>query len=65
MIRSTFFIPIILALITLAGLISALAGDGLPDVLSWIALVLPVVAVGWAFVRRDPSKTQPRTKKGN
>lgn len=53
MIRSTFAIPVILALVTLVGLVSALAGDGWPDVPAWAALALPVAAVGWAWRRRD------------
>ncbi|TKD53088.1 hypothetical protein [Sphingomonas baiyangensis] len=37
--------PGLLAAATMIGLIAALIGDGLHDVLAWIALALPVVAV--------------------
>jgi hypothetical protein len=49
MIRSTFALPALIALLSVVGLVSALTGDGVRDVLSWIALAVPVVAVGWAM----------------
>jgi len=44
-----FQIPALLALVSLAGLISALLGAGWWDILSWITLGLPVAAITWAF----------------
>lgn len=52
MIRSTFAIPVAIALLSLAGLVIALTGDGWRDALSWAALSVPVIAVGWAAARR-------------
>ncbi len=52
MIRSTFAVPVLLALASILGLVIALTGDGARDVLSWAALALPIVAVGWAMRRR-------------
>ena len=52
MIRATWPIPIALALASVVGLLAALTGDGWRDALSWIALGLPVAAVGWALCRR-------------
>lgn len=49
MIRSTWAIPVLLALATLAGLLSALTGDGIADVPAWVGLGLPVVATAWAM----------------
>lgn len=49
MIRSTWSLPIIIALLSLIGLVSALTGDGLPDIIAWLALAVPVLAVGWAM----------------
>ena len=48
MTRSTFAIPALLALTTLAGLFAALTGDGWRDAAGWLGLALPVAAVGWA-----------------
>lgn len=45
-----FRIPALLALVSLAGLISALLGAGWWDILSWITLGLPVAAIAWAFI---------------
>lgn len=42
MIRSTWAIPLLLALLTLVGLVVALTGDGWRDWASWIALGVPV-----------------------
>jgi hypothetical protein len=41
--------PVAIALASLIGLISALAGDGIEDVVAWIGLTLPVAAVAWAM----------------
>lgn len=35
-------IPLLIAIISLGGLLSALVGDGIWDVLSWAALALPL-----------------------
>lgn len=45
-----FRIPGLLALVSLAGLISALLGAGWWDILSWLTLGLPVAAIAWAFI---------------
>ncbi|GAA4310037.1 hypothetical protein [Compostibacter hankyongensis] len=38
-------IPLLLAALTLLGLLSALLGDGLWDALSWTALAIPVLVL--------------------
>lgn len=50
--RHIFAIPLLIALVSVAGLIVALTGDGLRDILSWIALAVPVAAVVWAMKAR-------------
>jgi hypothetical protein len=54
-----FAAPLALAAITAAGLVAALTGDGIWDVLSWIALGIPPAAL-MAFVflscRKPPMK---------
>ncbi|WP_260581846.1 hypothetical protein [Sphingopyxis sp. PET50] len=50
--RAVFAIPLLLALASIAGLIVALTGDGVRDAASWIALAIPVFAVGWAMKTR-------------
>ncbi|MFO5890804.1 hypothetical protein ACLBSJ_33940, partial [Klebsiella pneumoniae] len=45
--------PLLLALLGLFGLLSALLGDGLYDLLSWLALGTPLVLVGWELVSRE------------
>jgi hypothetical protein len=52
MIRSTFAIPTLIALATTAGLIVALTGDGWRDAVSWVALAIPILTVGWAYRAR-------------
>ena len=46
-----FAIPIVLALASAVGLIAALVGDGLFDVVSWIALGTVAGVPVWAYVR--------------
>lgn len=48
-IRQTWQTPIIIALITLVGLIAALVGDGWHDALSWAALAVPVGLIAWKW----------------
>ena len=50
--RAVFAAPLVMCVLSLIGLVSALAGDGLADWLSWTALAVPVLAVAWAMRRR-------------
>ncbi len=50
--RAIFGIPLVIGLASIIGLVSALTGDGPRDALSWIALAIPVAAVGWAMRMR-------------
>ena len=50
--RAIFAIPLLLAIVSIAGLVVALTGDGWRDAMSWAALAIPVFAVGWAMRTR-------------
>lgn len=50
--RAIFAVPLLLALVSIAGLVVALTGDGLRDAAAWAALSVPVLAVGWAMRAR-------------
>jgi uncharacterized membrane protein len=50
--RTIFAIPLLLALVSIVGLVVALTGDGVRDAASWAALAIPVFAVGWAMRAR-------------
>lgn len=56
MIRSTFFLPVLLALLSLAGLVIALTGEGWRDLVSSAALLTPIAAVIWAMARSSSHK---------
>lgn len=43
--------PILLGLLSGVGLISALLEDGLWDVVSWLALGIPTLLMGWYWLR--------------
>lgn len=47
-----FSIPLLLAICSVVGLVSALTGDGWRDMVAWVALAIPVVAVARAIRRR-------------
>lgn len=47
--RTVFGIPFAIGLASFVGLVSALTGDGARDALSWLALAIPVGAVGCAM----------------
>ncbi|QXI28060.1 hypothetical protein [Pseudomonas vanderleydeniana] len=49
-----FAIPLLIAVLTAAGLFTALLGDGLWDALSWLGLGIPAVIGIQALLRRRP-----------
>jgi hypothetical protein len=46
-----FAIPALLAMLIAVGLISGVLGDGIWDVISWIALGIPLVVIGYRLYR--------------
>ena len=59
MTRSTMQIwgaPLLLAVLTIVGLIAALLGDGVWDLVSAVALGAPVAAGAWYRLRRPRSR---------
>lgn len=50
--RAIFAMPLLLALVSVVGLVVALTGDGLRDAVAWAALAMPVLAIGWAMRAR-------------
>ena len=46
--------PILLAVLSVIGLLAALIGDGVYDAVSWIGLGLPVAVSLWYGLRRRP-----------
>lgn len=49
---STFAMPVAIAFISLVGLIAALVGDGIFNMLSWIALAAVNGVIAWALLAR-------------
>lgn len=54
-VREVFFIPTLLGVVVLIGLVSALVGDGIWDMVSWLTILAPVVVVILAWRRRGES----------
>ncbi|WP_372394310.1 hypothetical protein ABMY26_04585 [Azospirillum sp. HJ39] len=48
-----FGIPTAIALVTIAGLVSALLDDGLVDAVSWVALSVPVAVAARSWWTRE------------
>jgi hypothetical protein len=44
--------PLLLAVVTLVGLVSALLGDGVLDAVAWAGLGLPLALGAWHLLRR-------------
>lgn len=57
--RKVYGAAIVLAVITLYGLLSALFGDGVWDELSWVALSVPLIVIVWKCSRRPAEKSEP------
>lgn len=53
--------PLLIGLLMALGLLSALLGDGLYDLVSWLALVLPLIIVGgvWAWRQKRHGHRAP------
>lgn len=49
--RHAYKIPLLLACITCVGLLSALFGDGMWDLLSWIFIAIPLLVLVWKCCR--------------
>lgn len=47
-----FGIPALLALLSSIGLISALVGDGVYDIVSWLGLGIPIIVILYAMTQR-------------
>ena len=47
--RKVYGPAIVIAGITLGGLLSALFGDGVWDELSWVALAVPLAVIAWNY----------------
>ena len=47
-----FAAPLVMGVLSLIGLVSALAGDGPADWAAWVTLSVPLLAVAWAMRRR-------------
>jgi membrane protein implicated in regulation of membrane protease activity len=47
--RRIYGTAIILAAVTVAGLLSALFGDGIWNELSWVALSIPLIVILWKY----------------
>lgn len=47
-----FRIPLLLGLLSAAGLVAALIGDGWFDAFSFAALAVPVLVIGWCWRAR-------------
>jgi hypothetical protein len=55
-IRSTFAVPALIAVASVAGLVIALTGDGWRDAAAWAGLCVPLIAIGWATRARRHRK---------
>lgn len=51
--RQIFAVPLVLAILSIIGLVSALVGDGMWDGLSWIALAIPIALCGYFLLKRS------------
>lgn len=57
--KNTFWkiwgMPLLLGLMSIAGLITALVGDDVWDVFSWLTLGIPLVIIGWFLIKKQPT----------
>jgi hypothetical protein len=58
--RKIYTLPTIIAGVSGVGLIFALLGDGIWDVMSWLAVGLPLALAAWAWSRSTPLRRKIR-----
>lgn len=51
-----FRVPLLLALLSLVGLLAALLGDGPWDAVSWVGLGVPVAVIVWFVMPRPAAR---------
>ena len=51
--RRVFAAPALIAAVTLAGLIAGLVGEGVEDVIMWLALASSLGIIAWAIGRAE------------
>ena len=51
--RSTWTLPVLIALGSLAGLVIGLVGDGVFDMVGWLGLLTALLAIVWAWRVRN------------
>jgi hypothetical protein len=57
--RRIWGVPAVLAIVTMAGLFSALLGDQVIwKAVGWICLIIPIVTAGWFSLRSGTSNTR-------
>jgi hypothetical protein len=54
--RRVFGMPLLIAAISAIGLVSALLGDGVWNLVSWLALGLPLAVIAWHLLRTAPDR---------
>lgn len=57
--RTVYRIPLVLGFVTIIGLLSALLGDGVWDVLSWLLLGVPLFLLALFYGARRPRRSRP------
>lgn len=50
--RRIFLAPLLIGVASLVGLVSALAGEGPADWISWLGLTIPIAVLAWALATR-------------
>jgi len=55
--RKVYGAAVVIAVITLYGLLSALFGDGIWDEVSWVALSIPLAIIVWKYSRAKRSSS--------
>ena len=61
--RKVYGPAIVIAGITLGGLLSALFGDGVWDELSWLALAVPLAVLAWTYSKGRKASNRSRDMK--
>jgi hypothetical protein len=54
--RQVWGMPVLLAVLTIVGLVAALLGDGIWDLVSAVSLGAPVLVGAWYGLRRAPAQ---------
>lgn len=56
--------PLLIAVLSITGLVSALVGDGVFDIIAWLCLLYPIISICYHYWRKPAAAIETRSSGG-